>query len=130
MRRWLKLRVLRLHLALVACTAAFAVLADWQIHRALSGNTLSWAYAFEWPLFIVYAWVLWWRLVADELGFVSRHQHRLPLVGLFVERRARRVESRREEEDEELARYNAYLASLAEKQGRASERGTGAASPG
>jgi hypothetical protein len=26
-------------------------LGDWQFHRAISGNGLSWAYTFEWPLF-------------------------------------------------------------------------------
>ncbi len=26
-------------------------LGDWQLHRAMEGNGLSWAYTFEWPLF-------------------------------------------------------------------------------
>src|SRR5271165_5453225 len=29
-------------------------LGDWQLHRAESGNSLSWAYTFEWPLFAIF----------------------------------------------------------------------------
>ena len=29
-------------------------LGDWQFHRAESGNALSWAYTFEWPIFAAF----------------------------------------------------------------------------
>jgi len=29
-------------------------LGDWQFRRAMSGNALSWAYTFEWPVFAVF----------------------------------------------------------------------------
>lgn len=53
---------------------AFAVVAfwgmlwlgDWQYHRAISGNGLSWAYTFEWPLFAVFGAVFWARTIRDE----------------------------------------------------------------
>jgi hypothetical protein len=53
---------------------AFAVVAfwgmlwlgDWQYHRALGGNGLSWAYTFEWPLFAVFGAVFWARTIRDE----------------------------------------------------------------
>lgn len=35
----------------------------WQITRALSGNTLSWAYVFEWPLLAVFAVYMWWKFL-------------------------------------------------------------------
>jgi hypothetical protein len=41
-------------------------LGDWQFHRAISGNGLSWAYTFEWPLFAGFGVVFWARTVRDE----------------------------------------------------------------
>jgi len=41
-------------------------LGDWQLHRALAGNGLSWAYTFEWPLFAGFGIVFWARTVRDE----------------------------------------------------------------
>ena len=41
-------------------------LGDWQFHRAISGNGLSWAYTFEWPLFAIFGVVFWARTVRDE----------------------------------------------------------------
>jgi hypothetical protein len=46
-------------------------LGDWQLHRALSGNELSWAYTFEWPLFAVAGAYFWVRTLREEL-----HLHR------------------------------------------------------
>lgn len=101
-------RLLRLHLTLASLLVAFALLADWQWHRALAGNRLSWAYAFEWPLFAVYAIVLWRRLVLDELGTPprrrARHDHRA--------RRGARAAARAHDEEVARLRYNEYLASL------------------
>jgi hypothetical protein len=42
-------------------------LGDWQLHRALSGNELSWAYTFEWPLFAVAGAYFWLRTLREEL---------------------------------------------------------------
>jgi hypothetical protein len=42
-------------------------LGDWQFHRAIGGNGLSWAYTFEWPLFAGFGVVFWARTVRDEL---------------------------------------------------------------
>jgi hypothetical protein len=42
-------------------------LGDWQFHRAIGGNGLSWAYTFEWPLFAGFGLVFWARTVRDEL---------------------------------------------------------------
>ena len=38
----------------------------WQATRALSGNTLSWAYTFEWPIFAAYAVFMWWKLLPEQ----------------------------------------------------------------
>jgi hypothetical protein len=47
---------LTLAVGLALCTAAFL----FEVHRALGGNELSWAYVFEWPLFAVFAVYMWW----------------------------------------------------------------------
>jgi hypothetical protein len=68
--RWLVLlrpRWLCWHAFAVAGTVGMLWLGDWQLHRALAGNDLSWAYTFEWPLFTVFGWYFWGRTVRDEL---------------------------------------------------------------
>lgn len=111
-------RILRLHLALVVCVIAFGLLANWQFRRALDGNSLSWAYAFEWPLFIVYAFVLWRRLLLDELGIetrpISRHLPR-PLAS-WKTSHTERIEKRDIEQETARQRYNDYLGSLDENE--------------
>src|SRR6202012_3451076 len=53
---------------LFSCAAALGMLwlGDWQYHRAVGGNGLSWAYTFEWPLFAGFALVFWARTIRDE----------------------------------------------------------------
>jgi hypothetical protein len=102
------------------------VLCWWQVNRALSGNTLSWAYVFEWPIFGGYAVFMWWKLIHDPPpGDRSPAQAPSPGVGansgngttdLVQDREAGVLEEqerdKREKEDEELASYNRYLAAL------------------
>lgn len=83
----------------------------WQLMRALGGNTLSWAYVFEWPIFAGYAVFMWWKLT---------HEHRAGTPPRPGARRNDDVVGDRigEEElvdgtgEEELASYNRYLAAL------------------
>ena len=42
-------------------------LGDWQLRRAESGNALSWAYTFEWPLFAIFGVYFWVKTLRDEL---------------------------------------------------------------
>ena len=44
------------------CILAFFV----EIRRATGGNTLSWAYVVEWPIFALYIVYMWHRLLRDE----------------------------------------------------------------
>ncbi len=55
-----------LHAVVLFVVSGCVIAAWWQTSRALGGNSLSWAYAFEWPCFAVYAVVLWWKLLHDE----------------------------------------------------------------
>lgn len=82
---------------------AFIALGDWQLHRALGGNGLSWAYTVEWPLFAGYAIFLWWKLLhEDDPKSIARAR----------QRKSRKPSS--PTADAELEAYNAYLASLRE----------------
>jgi hypothetical protein len=64
-RQWVKPRSLLLHLAFLLIVAGCAVAADWQIHRAVQGNLLSYMYSVEWPFFAVVAGIGWWQMVHD-----------------------------------------------------------------
>ena len=55
-----------MHVTLLILLPTFAFLTKWQLDRALGGNTLSWAYTFEWPLFALYAIYVWWQLIHDQ----------------------------------------------------------------
>ena len=54
------------HVFAVVGTLGMLWLGDWQLHRALAGNDLSWAYTFEWPLFAVFGVYFWARTIRDE----------------------------------------------------------------
>jgi len=109
---------------------AFAVVAawgmlwlgDWQFHRAEGGNALSWAYTFEWPIFVIFGVVFWAKTIIDEW----RHQTAIRDAGaaepatadiidaLDLPTGAHTAAAVDEEAaaDPELAAYNAYLARL------------------
>lgn len=97
---WWTRRALGLHLTLGVCIPGFVAAFIWQVDRVRQGNTLSWAYVFEWPFFTGYAIYLWWHLVHDQ-------------PGLEVSRSTKRVEPLDDEAAQrELDAYNRYLASL------------------
>src|SRR5580658_1548218 len=54
------------HVLMVVAFWGMLWLGDWQLHRALGGNGLSWAYTFEWPLFAGFAVVFWAKTIKDE----------------------------------------------------------------
>jgi hypothetical protein len=108
-RVWFSRRALRLHLVILLLVPAFMALCIWQISRAVGGNSLSWAYVFEWPLFAGYAVYMWWRFVheAPESSPASETTAAGPAQAP--------QEPARRDDDGELAAYNAYLAQLAER---------------
>ncbi len=55
-----------LHVALVVFVPGCVALTWWQVTRALGGNTLSWVYTVEWPIFAGYAVFMWWKLVHED----------------------------------------------------------------
>jgi hypothetical protein len=107
------------HLFVVVAFWGMLWLGDWQFRRAMSGNGLSWAYTFEWPLFAGFGIVFWARTVRDEFrirrgvdvtggGDVVASGPVLP-DGIGT----RPIEQPGDDADDaELASYNAYLAKL------------------
>jgi hypothetical protein len=69
---WWSRRAIGLHLALTLTVPACGLACWWQTSRALSGNTLSWVYSFEWPFFAGYAVYMWWRLVHEDPSEANR----------------------------------------------------------
>jgi DNA-binding transcriptional regulator of glucitol operon len=113
-RRLLSPRWLAVHaLALVLFMACLA-LGVWQFRRAAGGNTLSWAYTLEWPLFAAFVVWMWVRAVRDQIsqerGEDPYAEHRAPPITAPRPTPAVRVDA---DEDPELAAYNDYLAWLA-----------------
>jgi hypothetical protein len=131
--RWFFLitpRWLGWHAFAVVATIGMLWLGDWQFHRAESGNALSWAYTFEWPIFAIFGVVFWAKTIRDEFkpqaGPDDAAEVELPpgtgarpvtageADGITLGHDARRADGG-DEDDPELAAYNAYLARLNEQ---------------
>ena len=133
--RWLSRRALGLHLTLAVVVPGFLALTAWQVDRAVTGNTLSWVYSFEWPFFAGYAVFMWWRLIhEDGAPFASEGaeggaddaapEPRRAMVGGLSHTPARApagtghadatAASQPPQPDDELEAYNRYLAALNE----------------
>ncbi len=130
-RVWLSRRALKLHAVILVVVPAFMALCIWQITRAIGGNSLSWAYVFEWPIFAGYAVYMWWRFVHEAADdprpaaqadgdATSARRGTVTVAGAGAETGAEGEERPglghdEEREDADLAAYNAYLAQLAER---------------
>jgi hypothetical protein len=118
----IKPRWLGWHVLMVVSFWGMLWLGDWQLHRALGGNGLSWAYTFEWPLFAGFAVVFWAKTIKDEFRLkrgettesaesqASRDD--LPISVRPVQVSAGAAGAAGDDEDPELSAYNAYLARL------------------
>jgi hypothetical protein len=94
---------LRVHLGLVICLLICIPAGILELTRALGGNTLSWAYVFEWPLFACFGFYMWWRLLHGDQPSKKSPSDRAPTV----------------EETVQLEAWNRYLEEL-----HASDKGT------
>lgn len=115
-RVWLSPRALKLHAVILIVVPAFMALCVWQIYRAVDGNSLSWAYVFEWPLFAGYAIYMWWRFVHEkpEPTDATAENGHADAAEQWQASPPASVPAPAPEEDE-LAAYNDYLARLAER---------------
>src|ERR1022692_610249 len=117
------------HLFAVVAVVGMCWLGDWQFRRAMAGNTLSWAYTFEWPIFAIFGVVFWVKTVRDELHPAPAGGNQAPSITLpagvglasgqngtgtgDADAAAGDDESARTgPADVELAEYNAYLVRL------------------
>lgn len=108
------------HLAAVVVVPGCIVLCWWQVTRALSGNTLSWAYVFEWPIFAAYGVYMWWKLIHDHPATNRSEDEKTDAAtatgghgtdpGSGAE--AGGAVTADADDDEEMASYNRYLAAL------------------
>ena len=136
-----KPRWLAWHLLVALAFCGMLWLGDWQYHRAVGGNGLSWAYTFEWPLFAGFAIVFWARTIRDEFlvrrgglteaqlvarAAMARSMATLPAgamlpagelpEGFSIQQVVEPLYD--DADDPELASYNAYLAKLNAKEHR------------
>jgi hypothetical protein len=115
---WWSRRAIGLHVVILIVVPTFAALCLWQLHRALDGNGLSWAYVFEWPFFAGYAIYMWWRFLhepprtgppvpsqTEPLARVSASPAPLTADGADPDAAERKA-------------YNEYLSALAERDKR------------
>jgi hypothetical protein len=129
--RWFFLitpRWLGWHAFAVVATIGMLWLGDWQFHRAESGNPLSWAYTFEWPIFAIFGVVFWAKTIRDEFkpqpdpGDALDVELPVGAGGAAVAigkdgtpGQGARLAGAEDEDDPELAAYNAYLARLSQQ---------------
>ena len=111
---------------MIVLVATMAGLTWWQASRALSGNTLSYVYAFEWPLLAGVVVYMWWDLLHERPDGASvRRREAAPGVstngasangaganGSATAGPRPAAPRYRDDEDEALAAYNRYLAQL------------------
>jgi len=90
----------RIHAGLVVAEILCIFLFFFELSRALSGNTLSWAYVVEWPVLGAYAIFMWRRLLQQERGESPK--------------RRRSPSPSNDEPDPQLDAWNAYLAKVHE----------------
>lgn len=56
------------HIVVAAVAVAFLRLGWWQWEHARAGNSISYGYALQWPLFAAFGVVFWLRLLRDRLA--------------------------------------------------------------
>ncbi|MFG2057067.1 hypothetical protein ACGFI9_23900 [Micromonospora sp. NPDC048930] len=114
------------HVAMVVLVVGFLGLGWWQVTRAAGGNTLSFGYAIEWPVFAGFVVFVWWREVRHTLRGTPEEAATpappaaagsAPAPGTPVVRRPVRVGRVPATpvdgaEDGDLAEYNRYLSWL------------------
>ena len=116
MRPFLTPRWLGRHAVLLVTLAVLGWVGHWQWDKASngSGSWQNYGYAVQWWLFAGFAVFLWVKVVLDELD-PSRLEARTPPVEPLQQPQA---PPPADDEDDELAAYNRYLASLDQRGGR------------
>lgn len=96
---------------LLAWVGICGACAIWQVGRAIEGNSLSFMYSIEWPVFGVLGVLGWYALLNMEK--VSEHQEKARRdYEEMMRAQAREARESSAEEDPTLAAYNDHLAAL------------------
>ena len=115
---------MKLHVALLIWVPACLIAGWWQATRAFDGNTLSYVYSVEWPIFALLGVWAWWVFVHTDPARAGMAGQRSAEAQAAAEAGVDTGPNRRaEEEDEELAAYNDHLAAMAQR-GRKTWRNT------
>jgi hypothetical protein len=114
-KRWLSRRAFVLHFLLVTIVPGCLVAGWWQVHRALSGNLLSYFYSIEWPIFAILGVIAWWQLIHDvptAAEYANPRRERRSLLHRDDEVPSPALVWDRALETPELQNYNQYLKAL------------------
>ena len=120
-KRWLSRRAFVLHFLLITVVPACLLAGWWQVHRALSGNLLSYFYSVEWPIFAILGGVAWWQLIHDvrlETEYEDPRRERRSFLHRDDEVPSQPLVWDKALESPELRTYNEYLRALADRGGR------------
>jgi len=109
MRRLWTPKWLLVHVCALILIAGMLWLGLWQMHRAASGNLLSYGYAVEWPAFAAFVVFVW---IKEARAAVRRTEQAPEPKPPPPARPARTGPAYDDSADEELAAYNRYLAWL------------------
>lgn len=120
-RRLLNRKWLFTHALAVSLVVVFLIFGRWQLDRAESGHTASYAYAVEWPTFALMVVWFWVKIVRDELHPEGRPGGALESgpsdAGAPAPRDGKASSKARDEAAAELDAYNRYLAERASRSG-------------
>jgi DNA-binding transcriptional regulator of glucitol operon len=108
-------RAIGLHVAMVFWVALCGAAAWWQVGRAIGGNSLSYMYMIEWPVFGVLGVLGWYALINQDKVTAYQEQARREYEEKMRNQARRAREATLEEEDPTLAAYNDHLADLSTK---------------
>lgn len=114
-QRWLSRRAFVLHFLLVTVVPGCLVAGWWQVHRALSGNLLSYFYSIEWPIFAILGVIAWWQLIHDvptPADYAHPRRERRSLLHRDDEVPSPALVWDKALETPELQNYNQYLHAL------------------
>jgi DNA-binding transcriptional regulator of glucitol operon len=109
MRRLWTPKWLLVHACALILIVGMLWLGLWQMHRAASGNLLSYGYAVEWPAFAAFVVFVW---VKEARAAVRQTEPAPEPEATPPPRPARTGPAYDDSADEELAAYNRYLAWL------------------
>lgn len=105
-------RALGLHFALLLWVALCASAAWWQVGRAIEGNSLSFLYSIEWPVFGVLGVLGWYALLNLEKVTADQEMVRREYEETMRAQAVAARDATRADEDPALAAYNDHLARL------------------